>query len=400
MSTSLSLSQSGVDRLHAAMAARVERKELPGMVTLLAHGDDVRVDAIGARAFESADPMRRETVFRIASLTKPIIAVATLLLVEGGKLALDARIDGWLPELANPRVLVRVDGPLDETIPARRPLSVDDLLTFRLGSGLLTEPTHNPPFPIVNAAKDLQLVLAEPDPPTPHTPDEWMRRFGSLPLMYQPGERWQYNVGSLVLGVLVARVAGQPLADFLDERIFQPLGMRTTGFSLPLEVTRELPACYIGNFETHQLERRDVSTPEQWSRPPAFPSGAGGLASTADDYLAFARCLLNRGEYRGTRLLSKQSVELMTANHLTPEQMRTAGVLLGARGWGFGVGIATEPDARWPVPGRYGWSGGYGTSWFNDPHLGVVAMLFTQTSDVLWNGTLDEFEQLVAGCVS
>src|SRR5262249_46312228 len=150
----------------------------------------------------------RETLFRVASLTKPIIAVATLMLIEDGKLALDDRIDRWLPELANPRVLARIDGPLDETVPARRPLTVDDLLTFRMGNGILSEPTFNPPFPIVNATRDLQLALAEPDPRTPHAPDEWIRRFGSLPLMYQPGERWQYNVASLVLGVFLARVAG------------------------------------------------------------------------------------------------------------------------------------------------------------------------------------------------
>ncbi len=397
---STSLSQTGLDRLHAAMAARVERKELPGLITLLARGDDVRVDPIGLRSFDSPEPMRRETPFRIASLTKPIVAVATLMLIEDGKLSLSDPIDRWLPELANPRVLQHIDSPLDQTVPARRGLTVDDLLTFRMGCGILTEPTYNPPFPIVQAAIDEQLQLAEPDPRTPHAPDEWIKRFASLPLMYQPGERWQYNVGSLVLGVLLARVANQPLADLLSERIFEPLGMRTTGFSLPLETTRELPAYYMGNFETHQLERRDASTPEEWSKPPAFPSGAGGLASTADDYLAFARFLLNRGRHQRQRLLQAQSVAMMTSNQLTPEQMHTSGMLLGGRGWGFGVGVVTEPDAEWPEPGRYGWSGGYGTSWFNDPHRGLVAMLLTQTSDVLWGGTLDEFEKLVASCAS
>jgi CubicO group peptidase (beta-lactamase class C family) len=397
---STSLSQSGLDRLHAAMAARVERKELPGLVSLVAHGDDLRVDTIGTRSFDSPEPMRRDTPFRIASLTKPIIAVATLMLIEDGKLALDDPIDRWLPELANPRVLQRIDGPLDQTVAADRDLTVDDLLTLRMGHGQLTEPTFNPPFPIVQAANELELVLAQPDPRTPHAPDEWIKRFGSLPLMYQPGERWQYNTGSLVLGVLLARVADQPLSDLLSERIFQPLGMRTTGFSLPLATTRELPSYYLGNFETHQLERRDISTPEEWSKPPAFPSGAGGLVSTADDYLAFARVLLRNGESHGQRLLTAKAVERMTTNQLTPAQMQSSGMLLGDHGWGFGVGVVTEPDAEWPVPGRYGWSGGYGTSWFNDPHFGVVAILLTQTSDVLWNGTLDEFEKLVAGCLS
>jgi CubicO group peptidase (beta-lactamase class C family) len=400
MSSSLSLSQSGLDRLHTAMAARVERRELPGLVTLIAQGEDVRVDELGTKSFDTNEAMRRETLFRIASMTKPVLAVATLMLVEDGKLDLADRIDRWLPELANPRVLQRIDGPLNETVAARRPLTVDDLLTFRLGSGTLTEPSFNPPFPIVEAGKDLQLVLNEPDPPTPHAPDEWMERFGSLPLMYQPGERWQYNFGSLVLGVLVARVAGEPLGDFFKARIFDPLGMHSTAFSLPLERTHDLPAYYMTSFATGKLERRDVSTPEQWSHPPVFPSGAGGLASTADDYLAFARFLLNLGHYRGQRLLSAKSVEQMTANHLTPEQVATGGVILGGRGWGFGVAVVTEPDAAWPVAGRYGWSGGYGTTWFNDPHLGIVAMLLTQTSDVMWNGTINEFDTLVAGCVS
>jgi CubicO group peptidase (beta-lactamase class C family) len=137
------------------------------------------------------------------------------MLQEDGKLSLGDPVDRWLPEMANPRVLRRIDGPLDETVPARRAVTVDDLLTFRIGFGMLTEPSFDPPFPIVTVPKDLQLVLNQPDPRTPHAPDEWMQRFGSLPLMYQPGERWQYNVGSLVLGVLVARVAGQPLGDVL-----------------------------------------------------------------------------------------------------------------------------------------------------------------------------------------
>jgi CubicO group peptidase (beta-lactamase class C family) len=234
-------------------------------------------------------------------------------------------------------------------------------------------------------------------PMTPgSTPDEWIERFATLPLMAQPGERWHYNVGSLVLGVLLARVAGRSLPELLSTRVFEPLGMRTTGFSLPLEITSTLPAYYMTNFETGRLEQRDVSTPEEWSRPPAFPSGAGGLVSTADDVLAFGRMLLAGGEYAGERLLSERSVELMTTNHLTPEQIATGGVILGGRGWGFGMGVATEPDADWPVPGRYGWSGGYGTVWFNDPHRQIVALAMTQVSDFLWNGGLADFERLVA----
>jgi CubicO group peptidase (beta-lactamase class C family) len=376
------LDPSGVQ---AAMAARVASRDLPGLVTLLARGEDVHVEAIGTTAFDGGQPMQRDTPFRVASLTKPVLAAATMLLVEDGTLALDAPVDTWLPELANPRVLRRVDGPLDETVPAQRPITVDDLLTLRLGFGQLTEPSFDPPFPIVQAANALGLVLGPPDPRTPHPPDEWIRRFASLPLMYQPGERWLYNAGSLVLGVLVARAAGQSLPEFFQTRIFEPLGMRTTGFWLPAEVTRRLPSYYLGAVEQH------VSTPDEWSRPPVFPSGAGGLLSSVDDFLAFARMLLDDG----APLLSKHSVDLMTKNHLTPQQITTGGLILGGRGWGFGMGVVTEPDAHWPVPGRYGWSGGYGTAWFNDPHRGIIAMAMTQVSDFLWNGGLDEFEHLV-----
>ncbi len=382
---------SGLQRLHDAMAARVEQGQLPGILLLVAQGDDVWVDAIGTTRFDSTEPMRRETPFRIASMTKPIIAAVTLMLVEDGVLQLDAPVERWLPELANPRVLRQPDAELDDTVPARRPITVDDLLTFRFGSGMLVEPSMDPPFPVVKRASELQLVLSQPDPRTPHTPDEWMKRFASLPLMYQPGERWLYNVGSLVLGVLLSRAAAKPLGDLLHERVFGPLGMHHTGFSRPLQETRALPAYYMTNFATGKLEMLELSQPEEWSTPPPFPSGAGGLLSTVDDFLAFARMLLNGGG----RLLSERSVELMTRNHLTPEQMHTAGIILGGRGWGYGVAIATEPDAAWPVPGRYGWAGGYGTDWLNDTHRQIVAMAMTQVSDFLWNGGLAEFDALV-----
>ena len=237
-----SKSQAGLDRLHEAMAARVAQGELPGMVTLVAHGQDVHVDAIGVMAFGSTDPMRRDTIFRITSMTKPILAVATMMLIEGGALALDEPVDRLLPELADRKVLKRIDGPLHDTVPARRAITIEDLLTFRMGHGLLFEPTFDPPYPIVTAAKDLQLVMAAPDPRTPHDPDEWLRRFGTLPLMYQPGERWQYNTGSLVLSVLVARASRQSLADFFRARIFQPLGMKDTGFSMPEGQSHRLPS--------------------------------------------------------------------------------------------------------------------------------------------------------------
>jgi CubicO group peptidase (beta-lactamase class C family) len=394
MTTIRSTSRAGLNRVHDAMAARVAKGELPGIVTLIAHGEDVHVDAIGVMGFGSDEPMRRDTIFRITSMTKPILALASMMLVDDGALALDEPVDRLLPELANRKVLKRIDGPLDETAAARRPITVEDLLTFRMGHGLIFEPTFDPPYPIVIAAKDLGLVMGPPDPRTPHDPDEWLRRFATLPLMYQPGERWQYNTGSLVLGVLVARASRQPLPDFLNARIFEPLEMKETGFSMPAEQTGRLPSQYMTNFQTGKMEVQTQTGPSVWTKPPAFPSGAAGLVSTADDYLQFARLLLNEGGHKNRRLVSRESVRLMTTNHLTPEQMAGGGPVLGGLGWGFGMAVATVPDGISQFPGRYGWNGGYGTYWFNDPGQRLVAIAMTQTSDVLFNGAMTEFAKL------
>jgi CubicO group peptidase (beta-lactamase class C family) len=391
-----SLSRDALDRLREAMEARVARGELPGMVHLVARGDEVHVDAIGRMAFGGAEPMRRDTIFRITSMTKPVLATATMMLVEDGRLALDEPVDRLLPELADRRVLRRVDGPLAETVPASRPITVEDLLTFRMGHGLILEPTFDPPFPIVKAAERLQLATLQPDPRTPHDPARWIERFGSLPLMYQPGERWQYNTGSLVLGVLVARAAGQPLEAFFRARVFDPLGMKDTGFWMPADQVPRLPSQYTVDFPTGRVEPQTNTGPDVWTRPPAFPSGSAGLLSTVDDYLAFARLLLQGGRHGDARLLSERSVKTMTTNHLTPEQIAGGGVLLAGSGWGFGMAVTVAPDQVSPVPGRYGWAGGYGTTWFNDPHRRLVAVAMTQTPGFLFNGALAEFDELAA----
>lgn len=391
---SLSTSRAGLERLHRAMSDRVAQGQMPGLVTLVAHGDDVSVDAIGTLAFGSDEPMRRDTIFRLASMTKPVAAAAAMMLIEDGKLALDEPVDRLLPELGNRRVLRRIDGPIDDTVPARRPITVEDLLTLRMGYGILAEPTMDPPFPINEAAREFQLVMSAPDPRTPHDPDEWIKRFGTLPLMYQPGEKWIYNAGILVLGVLIARAAGRPLGEFMRARIFEPLGMAETGFFMPAEKTGRLPGYYMTNFQTGKIEPHPFSGPEFWTAPPAFPSAAAGLLSTVDDYLAFARLMRDRGIYKGRRLLSEKSVGLMTTNHLTPEQLSGAGMLLAPRGWGYGMAVITAPDEVSATPGRYGWEGGYGTLWFNDPNRDVIAIALTQVSDFLWSGAKDEFARL------
>jgi CubicO group peptidase (beta-lactamase class C family) len=372
----------------------VERGEFPGIVTLVARDDDVRVDAIGVTHFGGDVPMRRDTPFRIASLTKPVLVAAAMALVEDDVIDLEEPVQRLLPELADRRVLTRYDAELDDTVPAKRPITVDDLLTFRLGFGTIAEPEVDPPVPVNRRAEELRLVLGAPDPRTPHDPDEWIRLFGTLPLIYQPGERWAYNVGSLVLGVLLARATRQPLGDVLHERILEPLGMRHTGFWLPAEQAARLPGQYMTDPQTGRMTENTMTGPEVWSRPPVFPSGSGGLASTVDDYLIFARMMLNRGVHGGTRILSEKSVAMMTTNHLTPEQIAGGGIFLSGSGWGLGMAVTVEPDDVCATPGRYGWSGGSGTDWFNDPNEGLIAIALTQVSDFLWSGALTEFAKL------
>jgi len=388
---SMTFTDAGLDRLQQATQQRIDKGELPGVVMLVADGGEEFVAAQGTSTFGGTEPLQRDTPFRIASMTKPMVAAVTMMLVDDGTLNLTDPVERWLPELADRRVLTRIDGPLDETAPAERPITVDDLLTFRLGHGLITEPEFNPPsYPIIQAANELDLCMAEPDPRTPHEPDEWLRLFATLPLMDQPGVRWRYNTGSLILGVLLARVSDRCLPEVLAERLFTPLGMADTGFWLPLERAERLPGYYMTDFSTGKMTERPISGPDVWSRPPAYPSGAAGLASTVDDVRRFARLLHDRG----AGLLSASAYQMMTTNVLTPQQIAGGGFILAGRGWSYGMSVAVTPDEVSAAPGRYGWEGGYGTLWFNDPASGRTVILLTQVSDALFNGTFTEFGKL------
>lgn len=373
------LSRARLARMHDVMAGYVERGEVPGMVTLVSRRGDVYVDAIGAKTAGGSDPIRRDTIFRISSMTKPITAAATMILVEECRLRLGEPVDRLLPELAGRKVLKRLDGPLDDTVPANRPITVRDLLTFRMGFGQMMAPPDA--YPILKAASEQQIGMGPPSPSTMPAPNEWIRRLGALPLMHQPGEKWMYNTGSDVLGVLIARASGQPLETFLRERIFEPLGMRDTGFSVPAAKLDRLATSYMVDPNTGALELYDEAEGGQWSRPPAFPSGAGGLVSTIDDYLAFGQMMLDVGKHGSTRVLSRPSVEVMTTNHLTPGQKAVSGLVPGyfdSHGWGFGVSVVTRRDDVAAVPGRFGWDGGLGTSWYSDPREEMVTILMTQ----------------------
>jgi CubicO group peptidase (beta-lactamase class C family) len=363
--------------MHDVMARHVERGEVPGVVTAVSRGGEVHVDAIGTRTADRTAPVQRDTIFRIASMTKPVTAVAAMILVEECRLHLDEPVDRFLPELADRRVLKRLDGPLDETVSAHRPITLRDLLTFRMGIGMLM--ARPDAYPILRAMADRDVAVG----PLPSRlgPDAWMAALGALPLMDQPGARWLYHTGSDVLGVLIARAAGQPLGTFFRERIFDPLGMKDTGFSVPEAQLGRLATAYSTDPRTGAMVVFDDVADSRWSRPPSFPAGGGGLVSTVDDYLVFGRMLLDRGAHGTERILSRASVELMTTDQITAEQKAVSAFAPGfwdSRGWGFGVSVVTRRDDVSAVPGRFGWDGGYGTSWASDPAEDVVAILMTQ----------------------
>jgi CubicO group peptidase (beta-lactamase class C family) len=360
-----------LERVRDVLAGYVQRGEVPGVIALLSRGGETHVEKAG-----DAWP---DTIFRISSMTKPVTAVAAMILVEECVLRLDDPVDEYLPELASRQVLTRLDAPLGDTVPASRPITVRDLLTFRLGLGF-GQGMWGPPgsVPIMDALGSLGQGM--PAPAGVPGPDEWLRRLGELPLIYQPGERWLYNIGSDVLGVLIARASGQRFEEFARERIFTPLGMADTGFSVPAGSIGRLPAQYVTDFTTGNAVVYDP--PEgQWSAPPAFPSGAGGLVSTIGDYAAFASMLLGGGAYRGARILSRPSVSLMTSDQLTAAQKAVSGLAPGDfddMGWGFGMSVVTRRTSLYHSPGTYGWSGGLGTTWYNDPAEDLVLILMTQ----------------------
>jgi CubicO group peptidase (beta-lactamase class C family) len=368
------------ERLHEVMSGYGERGAAPGLVTVVSRRDETHVDAIGARALGGGEPMTDDTIFRLSSMSKPITAIATLILLEETVLALDDPVERWLPELADRRVLRAIDGPLDDTEPAHRSITVRDLLTFRLGFGLVMTME---PYPILVAAAERGLAVGPPGSFEVPDPDTWMRNLGELPLMYQPGERWLYHTGSDVLSVLVARASGQPFETFLRERIFDPLGMADTGFSVPAGERGRFATSYTTNPETGALEAFD-GPDGKWSAPPAFPSGAAGLVSTAGDYLRFARMLLDGGRTPdGSRIVTRPSVAGMTTDQLTPAQKAVSTMVPGFwddHGWGFGVAMVTHRSGATETPGKYGWDGGPGPTWSNDPAEDLVTILLTQAA--------------------
>ena len=383
--TSGGFSSKRLIRVRDVLKRYVDVGFVPGAVAVVARHGEVHIEAAGALAFEGAGsgtPMAADTICRIASTTKPIVAACAMTLVEDCTLRLDDPVDEFLPELADMRVLADPDGPLQETVPAERAVALRDLLTFTLGTGIVVAEPGT--IPIADALSGLQSEGPERGPAssceTAIPADKWILRLGELPLVFQPGERWMYNTAANVTGVLIARATGMSFGEALRERICGPLGMKDTGFSVADQSISRLATVYQRDEVTGEVVVED-GPDGYWSRPPAFEDGGGGLVSTPADYLAFASALLAGGTHHGQRVLSPPSVTLMTSDQLTPAQKAVSGFTPGYFddiGWGFGMSVRTRRRHLGPSVGSYGWNGGYGVVWYNDPVEDMTTILMNQ----------------------
>jgi CubicO group peptidase (beta-lactamase class C family) len=356
-----------------AIAGAVAAGELAGAAALAwRRGEGIRAATVGRRDLESGAAVERDTIFRIASLTKPVTSLAALILLDEGRFELDEPITACAPELTRMRVLRNPDGPLNETDAAERPITFRDLLTHR--AGLTYAELHRGPIRVALTEQLGGQIDNEA------TPDEWVARLATLPLIDQPGTAFHYGASTDLLGFLLARLEGTSLGVLLQRRVFEPLGMRDTGFVVPAgKRHRRAGLCgFDGEGKLaplhaapggHALAERPATM--------SFESGSGGLWSTVDDYLSFARYLIGDAE-NGASLLRPETLALMTSNQLTPAQ-RAAARMFGrpifAEGHGYGMGVAVvmEPEkadamrCRGGV-GTIGWPGAYGSWWQADPN--------------------------------
>jgi CubicO group peptidase (beta-lactamase class C family) len=325
------LSSDGLALLHDSMAAHVAAGHLPGLVTLVAQGDDLHVDTIGSPSFGSEAPLRA------------------------------------------------IDAELDDTVPAERPITLEDLLSYRFGLGSVMAPPGSYPIQRAEAELGLHSIGGPPWPPVAHDPDGWMAALGSLPLMFQPGQQWLYNTSAQVLGVLLARVRGRDLESVLRERILDPLEMADTGFTVPAAQLGRLTTAYRPDPETGQLWVLDDPADSWWGSPTSFPDASGWLVSTIDDYWSFVSMLLAGGTGPGGRVLSPETVARMTVDRLTPDQRAASAQFLGEHGgWGLGLEVPAAAAGRQLLPCGIGWTGGSGTTWRSSAGSGVTGILFGQ----------------------
>jgi CubicO group peptidase (beta-lactamase class C family) len=344
---------------------------LAGAVTMVwQRGELLQVNEIGYRDIDARLPMQRDTLFRIASMTKPVTVAAVMSLVDEGKLALTDPIVRWAPELADVRVLDDPHGPLDRTHPVQRAILIEDLLTHTSGLAYA--------FSVSGPISKAYMRL-----PFNQGPDAWLSELAELPLVHQPGDRVTYSHAIDLLGVIASRVDGKPFHQVLDERVLGPAGMPDTGFFVSPEARRRAATMYRLTDE-HQLQHGVMGPPH--ITPPSFCNAGGGLWSTADDYLRFVRMLLGDGTVDGVRVLSPESTRLMRTDRLTDEQKRHN--FLGApywvgRGFGLNLSVVTDPAKSAPLfgpggPGTFSWPGAYGTWWQADPSADLIVLYLIQ----------------------
>jgi CubicO group peptidase (beta-lactamase class C family) len=350
------------------VADAVAGGQVPGAAWAVARDGEVATGAAGVHTPGGDDPVGPDSVFRIASITKPVVAVAALTLVDDGTLELDAPVDAVLPELADRQVLVDPADPAAGTVPADRAITLRDVLTFRLGLGAdFAAPW---PSPTVSALERAGAPVGPPAPQAAPDPDEWLRRLATVPLAYQPGTRWLYHTGASVLGVLVARATGRPLPEALRERVLEPIGMPDTGFGVPAAARDRFGPHWTPPAEDGRRECYDP-VDGQWARPPAFPDAADGLVSTVADLVALARALTAGGRTAaGDRVLAEATVRAMLTEQAGPVDDEGGG-------WGLGIGVRRTDEPGGRSAGSYGWDGGLGGSWWTDPATGTTAVLLT-----------------------
>ncbi|WP_431232393.1 serine hydrolase domain-containing protein [Mycolicibacterium psychrotolerans] len=349
----------------------VDSGVLAGAVTLAwQRGKMLQVNEIGYRDVEAGLPMQRDTIFRVASMTKPVTVAAAMALVEEGKLTLTDPVTRWLPELADMQVLVDPAGPLDRTVPARRPITIDDLMTHRSGLAYV----FSVGGPISRAYGRVSLRQDQ---------DHWLAEIAQLPLVHQPGERLTYSQATDVLGIVISRIEGKPLHTVLAERIFEPLGMSDTGFFISPDKRARAATMY--RLDPESGLQHDAMGPIPVTEP-RFCQGGAGLVTTVDDYLRFARMLLGGGDVDGVRVLLPESVQSMRSDRLTAEQKQFPFLGLPfwvGRGFGLNLSVVTDPAKSGQLygPGGLGtfsWPGAYGTWWQADPANDLILIYLIQ----------------------
>jgi CubicO group peptidase (beta-lactamase class C family) len=364
-------------RIAAPARHAVATGDIPGVVCLVwRRGELLQVDSVGLRDIQARLPIERNTIFRIASMSKPVTTAVAMILRERGVLRFEDPITKWAPEFAAMRVLRRADGPLRDTYPAPRAITIEDLMTHRAGLAY----SFTARGPLAQALKERFGFEFD----SARTPDEWMKTLASLPLSYAPGERFNYSHSIDLLGVIIGRATGLGTRAAIQQLLFDPLRMVDTDFWIPPEKRARAAVLYRSSAPGSFVP---IDLPGFMDQaPPSFSAGGQGLVSTADDYLAFARMLLQGGELDGTRVLSEDSIRLMIANRLTPTQRRNLQFGIPFfMGQGFGLGLSVIDDAKrnaWMgagTSGAFGWPGLFGGWWQADPAQQSVMVWLQQT---------------------